>query len=116
MKYRLPKTTEPQRELWRRLKRSLWKYGLEPQLEYEVDGDRVDIAIPELKIAIEVDGAYHNGWNQRIEDECRDQRRRRSGWEPIRVTNEEAVTGAADERILAVVRRRERLRTAGPVR
>ena len=113
MKYRLPKTTEPQRELWRRLKRSLWKNGLEPQLEYEVDGDRVDIAIPELKIAVEVDGEYHNGWNQRIEDGCRDERRRKAGWEAIRVTNEEATTpGLVDRRILSVVRRRKRLRSS----
>ena len=111
MKYRFPKTTEPQRKLYSRLIRPLRRYGCEPQLEYEVDGDRVDIAVPELKIAVEVDGKYHNRWNQQIEDECRDDRRRRAGWEAIRVTNEEAATpGLVDRRILAAVRRRQRRR------
>jgi len=113
-KYSLPKITEPQRELWRRLKRSLRKYGLEPELEYSVGGDKVDIAIPELKIAVEVDGKYHNRWEQRCEDERRDDSRRRAGWTPIRATNEEVRNpGVVDRRILAAVRKNNKRRSGG---
>jgi very-short-patch-repair endonuclease len=113
-KYRLPKTTAPQRALYGRLKRSLWKYGLEPELEYSLDGDRVDIAIPEVKIALEVDGPYHNRWEQRCEDERRDESRRRAGWTPIRATNEEVRNpGLVDRRILAVVRKNNKRRSGG---
>jgi very-short-patch-repair endonuclease len=89
MGYKFPKTTEPQLELWRRLKTSLWGRGLVPELEYTVDGDKVDIAIPELRIAIEVDGGYHTRWEQRLEDERRDNARSKAGWAFIRVTNKE---------------------------
>ena len=113
-KYRLPKTTEPQRELCRRLKRSLWKYGFEPELEYSLDVDKIDIAIPELKIAVEVDGKYHNRWEQRCEDERRDDSRRSEGWTTIRATNEEVGNpGLVDRRILAVVHEREKRRSGG---
>jgi very-short-patch-repair endonuclease len=113
-KYKLPKTTEPQRELFRRLKRLLRKYGLEPELEYSLDGDSVDIAIPDEKIAVEVDGPYHNRWAQRCEDERRDESRRRAGWTPIRVTNEDVGNpGLVDRRILAVVRKNNKRRSGG---
>ena len=39
---------------------------------------RVDLAYPELKIAIEYDGAWH--WKQRREDERRWARLRAEGW------------------------------------
>lgn len=47
---------------------------------------RVDLAFPELKIIIEVDGKYHEGIIQRREDLRREKDLKRLGWTVFRVS------------------------------
>jgi hypothetical protein len=50
----------------------------------------VDLAFPEAKLAIEVDGPRHSEDEKQIQDDCdRDASLRAMGWEVVRVTNEE---------------------------
>ena len=63
----------------------------EPQFRVRVDGRviaRVDLAIPELKIAIEYDGRWHEGELQRGLDNDRLAALRAAGWTVVIVTAE----------------------------
>ncbi len=85
--YNLRRTTSQQR----RLDHWLRNHDNEPEVEYAVDecGITVDLAYPNLKLAIEVDGGYHTTWKQQDEDCRRDSLLQRAGWKVIRVTNDE---------------------------
>jgi len=69
---------------------------------------RVDLAYPELKIAIEYDGAWH--WKQRREDDRRRAAIRALGWE-VHVFSADDIYGAR-ERLVAEVQASRRKRSA----
>jgi very-short-patch-repair endonuclease len=46
------------------------------------------------KIVVEIDGGYHNDPEQRKEDELREERLRKKGYEIVRIKNEETEKGA----------------------
>src|SRR5689334_21688337 len=93
-----------------KLARWLRAHGFDPQIECWVGncGITVDLAYPELRLAVEVDGGYHDQWSQKQEDACRDRTLYAVGWECIRVKNEDidGNLASAGYRILAALRRR----------
>ena len=89
----------------------LRNHGPRPQIEYYVDvcgGIHVDLAYPDRRLAIEVDGPCHRSWKQREEDEFRDLCLHKAGWEIVRVTNDEidADLESVGHRVLAALRNR----------
>jgi len=87
-------------------------HGYDPEIEYWVErcGITVDLAYPELRFAIEVDGGYHTTWKQKEEDGFRDESLRKAGWDFVRVTNDDidASLSAVGYRVLAKLRKREK--------
>lgn len=75
--------------------------GLHPQIV--VDSYRVDLAIPEKKVAIELDGhEFHKSREQRTYDAKRERYLQRQGWQVIRFKGTEIhkdVLGCIDEAI-----------------
>ena len=59
------------------------------KMEYRVAGWKVDLAYPELKLGIEVDGPYHNKREQQSLDDQKEREIQREGWEVLRVTNDQ---------------------------
>jgi very-short-patch-repair endonuclease len=99
-----------------RLRVELISGGLpRPEAQWEVRTPRgqfvgrVDLAYPELMIAIEYDGAWH--WEQRQADERRRARLRALGWEVLVYTADEVfkAPGAMRAEVAATIRRRSRL-------
>jgi hypothetical protein len=87
--------------------------GLSPVPQYDVheDGEwlgRVDLALPEAKIVIEYEGAYHFVDDQIVRDDVRYARMRAAGWTIIRLS-------AADLRDLDAVVARIRAALQGPL-
>jgi very-short-patch-repair endonuclease len=63
---------------------------------------RLDFALPDIKLAIELDGSHHRDPNQRVRDRRRDAELERNGWTVVRLEWEDVTTGAADTmRLLA---------------
>jgi hypothetical protein len=65
--------------------------GLAPVPQYEVHSagqflGRVDLALPEVKIAIEYEGAYHFEDGQIVRDDARYARLRDAGWTVVRLS------------------------------
>jgi very-short-patch-repair endonuclease len=61
----------------------------EPQFQIRVNGSvaRVDFAYPEMKLAIELDGAaYHSSWEARTRDRHRENQLVALGWRVLRFT------------------------------
>ena len=54
--------------------------GLLPSLQYCVEGYFVDFAFPDVRVAVEADGAEFHGEQQRDHDKKRDFHLRRAGW------------------------------------
>jgi len=91
-KTRLLITTESQKKL----SRTLLVSGVYNVMEFYVSGIRrlIDIAIPFVKVAIEVDGSSHNGLfctkQEKIEDDrLKDQQLQSLDWRVLRFTNQE---------------------------
>ena len=57
---------------------------------------RLDFALPEIKLAIELDGSHHRERTQRLHDRRRDLELQRRGWTVIHLQWEDVTTGAAD--------------------
>ena len=76
-----------------RVRVALVRAGLPPEVQVEVFDDqrafiaRVDLAFPELKIAIEYDGAHHFTDQQVPRDNVRLARLRAAGWVVLRLAN-----------------------------
>ena len=86
-----------------------------PRTEYEINGKAADIAWPEAKLVVEMDGgAFHNTIGRIERDKVRDAERAAVGWLTIRVTWNELTKrpGAVISRIA----RAYALRTAEPAR
>jgi very-short-patch-repair endonuclease len=102
------KTTPSQISLWRWLR----DHGPHPQIEYYVDecGIHVDLAYPDQRLAIEVDGPCHREWKRKEDDEFRDLSLHKAGWGGVRVTNDEinADLESVGYRILAELRNRKK--------
>ena len=85
--------------------------GLVPQHRVEVDGHRyrLDLAYPELMVAVEYDGeAFHSRPEQVRADRERQQRLEGAGWRVVRVTRHDlysAASGSIVRRIRAATRR-----------
>jgi very-short-patch-repair endonuclease len=63
------------------LHRQLWDIGLEARENYEVHGYRIDLAFPEKKLAIEIDGfEFHTGVKQKENDAKRQANLEALGW------------------------------------
>jgi very-short-patch-repair endonuclease len=93
--------------------------GLAPVPQYEVRRGndflgRVDLALPELKIAIEYEGAYHFEETQIVRDDARYARLREAGWTVIRVSAADLrdLDGVV-ARVLAAVRAAQMAISAG---
>jgi very-short-patch-repair endonuclease len=74
-----------------RLRVALRLAGLEPVPQYEVWSDgafvgRLDLAFPEVRLAVEYEGAYHFEEGQIARDDVRYERLRAAGWTVVRVT------------------------------
>jgi hypothetical protein len=80
--------------------------GLHPQVV--VGNYRVDLAIPEKKVAIELDGhEFHKSREQRTSDAQRERYLQRQGWQVIRFTGTEIhkdVLGCIDEAIETIAK------------
>ena len=63
---------------------------------------KVDLALPDLKLAIEVDGAGHNTKSQRLLDEKKVTFLTSIGWNVLRFTNEEIMTNSSS--VISVVK------------
>lgn len=64
--------------------------------QYRISYYRVDVALPELKIAIEIDGReWHNTELQTENDKARDRALMRLGWQTIRYPGREVYADAA---------------------
>jgi G:T-mismatch repair DNA endonuclease (very short patch repair protein) len=93
--------------------------GLAPVPQYEVrSGDeflgRVDLALPEVKIAIEYEGAYHFEGAQIIRDDARYARLEEAGWTVIRVSAADlADLDGVVARVLAAVQAAQMAISAG---
>jgi very-short-patch-repair endonuclease len=60
---------------------SLCDFGIKPELQYSISYFRVDMAYPELKLAIECDGhRYHVGEKNWSKDKYRQRRIEELGW------------------------------------
>ena len=104
-----PRAESPQES---RLRVALVLAGLEPVPQFEVlDGGRfvarVDLAFPEVRLAVEYEGAHHFVEDQIARDDERIERLRAAGWRVIRVT-------AADLRDLEALIARVRAALAIP--
>ncbi len=77
--------------------------------QYEVarsDGRvfRLDFAVPEIRMAIELDGSHHRHHGQALKDRRRDLELERLGWRVVHLDWEDVTTGASDTmRLLADV-------------
>ena len=74
-----------------RLRVALVLAGLEPVPQFEVFHGgrfvaRVDLAFPEVRLAVEYEGAHHFVGDQILRDDERIERLRAAGWRVIRVT------------------------------
>lgn len=59
----------------------LEQYGLTPKLQHKVGYFFIDLAFPEIKLAVEADGKkYHTSQIQRERDEYRQRRIEAQGW------------------------------------
>lgn len=100
--------TSPQLELARWLR----EHGFRAKLEFAVGGTwpKVDLAYPDLLLAIEVNGGYHKRWSQEAEDAHREAVLKREGWQVVWVTNDEieANLSSAGRRILFEIRKRRK--------
>jgi len=57
------------------------EYGLEPQTQYPVAPFFIDLAFPEIKLAIEADGyEFHSTPDQKMRDKYRQTRLEAQGW------------------------------------
>lgn len=67
------------------------------QLEVRADGRgyRLDLAYPDLMLAIEVDGAQHEDWDVAPGDQSRTERLERAGWTVIRIRSWKYATDLA---------------------
>lgn len=63
---------------------------------------RLDFALPEIQLAIELDGSHHRERKQRLKDRRRDLELERRGWTIVHLQWEDLTTGAVDTmRLLA---------------
>jgi very-short-patch-repair endonuclease len=63
---------------------------------------RLDFALPEIKLAIELDGSHHRERKQWLKDRRRDLELERLGWTVLHLEWEDVTTGATDTmRLLA---------------
>ncbi len=71
-----------------------------PYVQYEVPARgrryRVDVAYPDLRLAIELDGRYHRDPERARYDESRDAALSHLGWKTLRFTWNDVTRGEAD--------------------
>lgn len=62
-------------------------YGIKPETQYQIGSFYVDLAFPQIKLAIEADGqAYHSSPEQKARDRYRENRIKSQGWTLERFT------------------------------
>jgi very-short-patch-repair endonuclease len=67
--------------------KELLKYGLEPKIQFQVGVFYIDLAFPEIKLAIEADGKdYHSNKEQKERDKYRQEKLEKMGWKFERFT------------------------------
>lgn len=62
------------------LYKAIRKEGLSPIPQYRIEWYTVDFAFPDIKVAIEADGASYHSGDRREHDRRRDSSLRRAGW------------------------------------
>lgn len=97
----LSKSTIYEKDLLHRLKQTFHK-RVKAQLPFLINGKLyyADIAIPSLKLIIEVDGGYHNTETQRIKDAKRDEDFKSIGYTTLRYTNEQVQSKEGKKQII----------------
>ena len=71
----------------RQLCRSLWINNILVDTQHKVGPYRLDMALPNIKLAIECDGkAYHSSPAQKAKDKKRDSYLKTNGWTVVRVS------------------------------
>ena len=63
----------------------VFRSGGEPLVNHVIDGDELDLYFPELRVAIEVDGAPHDNPTAQADDEAKTQRMRAKGIRVLRL-------------------------------
>lgn len=84
------KATKYEKSLYNSLRKT-FKKRIKVQNPYLINGHLyyADIAIPSLKLIIEVDGGYHNTKEQKAKDKQRDEDFKSIGYTTLRYTNEQ---------------------------
>lgn len=97
----LSKSTIYEKDLLHRLKQTFHK-RVKAQLPFLINGKLyyADIAIPSLKLIIEVDGGYHSTETQRIKDAKRDEDFKSIGYTTLRYTNEQVQSKEGKKQII----------------
>lgn len=69
----------------------LGRLGVRRRIERHVGRYIFDIMLPLKRVLVEVDGGYHNGYEQRIKDKEKQAFAESLGWTVARITNEDAL-------------------------
>lgn len=80
----------------RRLAKALRKHGVHIQENCFIMGGEADIAIPELKLIIEVDGFTHLSIGTRLKDKSKDKVWKNSGYHVFRFSNYQVLNRTND--------------------
>lgn len=98
---------------------ALWgdRDGWTPRTQYEVAGRRIDVAIPEAKIAIEADGHEWHSTNEKMEDDLERQNILvEHGWTPLRYSAKRSFLTTGQCAVRALREIKKRIRAPGDVR
>lgn len=93
--------TKYEKSLYNSLRKT-FKKRIKVQNPYLINGHLyyADIAIPSLKLIIEVDGGYHNTKEQKLKDKQRDHDFKSIGYTTLRYTNEQVVSREGRKNII----------------
>ncbi len=99
--------TEAEDILWQRMRNN--QTGVKVRRQHAIQGYIVDFALLEVKLAVEVDGEYHNEEEQRIYDEARAKFLKQYEIDVIRFSNEEVIndTNNVIKKIINEVKKRK---------
>lgn len=94
-------STKYEKSLYNSLRKTL-KKRIKAQNPYLINGHLyyADMAIPSLKLIIEIDGGYHNTYEQKAKDKQRDDDFKSIGYTTLRYTNEQVESRDGKKKII----------------
>lgn len=81
--------TEAENTLWQRLRNN--QLDIKVRRQHAINGFIADFALTEIKLALEIDGEYHNEKQQKQYDEARTNYLKEFGFDILRFTNDEVL-------------------------